>query len=160
MIQATHLRHAYRQAPWRIQRQWAGVFLLGLLVLAMVSALYLDVTANAAIAGREIQQLRFEITDTQRLNSDLETRLAILLSTRNMEVRARALGFRPSEAGEIHYLLVPGYVLVSGVRLENIAPPPAATATIPREYTQSLLDWFTELLSRPVGELAGGGILP
>lgn len=160
MIQATHLRHAYRQAPWRLQRQWAGVFLLGLLVLAMVSALYLDVTANAAIAGREIQRLRVDITDTQRMNADLETRLASLLSTRSMEVRARALGFRPAEAGEIHYLLVPGYFQVSGVRLEKIAPPPAATPAMPPEYTQSLLDWVAAFLSGSPGELAGGGMLP
>lgn len=160
MIQATHLRHAYRQAPWRIQRQWAGLFLLFLLVLAMVSALYLDVTANAGIAGREIQQLRFEITETQRMNSDMETRLAVLLSTRNMEVRARALGYRPSEAGEIHYLLVPGYMQTAGVRLEKIAPPQAAAPGLPTKYTESLLDWLAAFLSSPAGELAGGGSLP
>ena len=140
MIQAAHLRHAYRQAPWRIQRQWAGLFLLGLLALAMVSALYLDVTANAGIAGREVQQLRVEITDTQRMNADLETRLASLLSTRNMEARARALGFRPAEAGEIHYLLVPGYAQASGVSLEKITQPPAAAPGLPSKYTESLLD--------------------
>lgn len=160
MIQATHLRHAYRQAPWRIQRQWAGLFLLFLLVLAMVSALYLDVTANAAITGREIQQLRFEITDTQRMNSDLETRLAVLLSTRNMEVRARALGFRPSEAGEIHYLLVPGYMQAAGVRLEKIASPQSAAPGLPTKYTESLLDWLASFLSSPTDEIAGGGTLP
>ena len=160
MIQATHLRHAYRQAPWRIQRQWAGIFLLGLLVLAMVSALYLDVTANAAIAGREVQQLRVDITDTQRTNSDLETRLASLLSTRSMEVRARALGFRPSEAGEIHYLLVPGYVQTTGVRLEKIAPSPAAISSLPPEYTESLLDWLASFLSSSPEEMALEGSVP
>jgi cell division protein FtsL len=71
------------------------LFLISLLVLAMISALYLDVTSNAAIAGREIQSLRIDITDTQRMNADLETRLASLLSTQNMEQRARAKGFRP-----------------------------------------------------------------
>ena len=160
MIQATHLRHAYRQAPWRLQRQWAGVFLLGLLVLTMVSALYLDVTANAAIAGREIQRLRVDITDTQRMNADMETRMAVLLSTRNMEVRARALGFRPSEAGEIHYLLVPGYVHSTGVRLEKIAAPTAVAPGLPVKYTESLLDWLSAFLSGPTDALAGGGTLP
>lgn len=160
MIQATHLRHAYRQAPWRIQRQWAGLFLLGLLVLAMVSALYLDVTSNAAIAGRQIQQLRLAITDTQRANADLETQLASLLSTRNMEARARALGFRPAEAGEIHYLVVPGYVQVSGVRLEKISPPPAVAASLPPEYTESLLDWLAAFLNSSPNEMAAGGVAP
>ncbi len=52
---------AYKQAPWRIQRQWIGTFLLAVLGIAMVAALYLDVTAQAAISGREIQDLADEI---------------------------------------------------------------------------------------------------
>ncbi len=159
MIQAAHLRHAYRQAPWRIQRQWAGLFLLGLLVLAMVSALYLDVTANAAIAGREIQQLRVDITDTQRMNADLETRLASLLSAQNVDVRARALGFRPAQVGEIHYLVVPGYVLDSGVRLQQISSPAAPAPTLSPAYSQSLLDWLAAFLSGSPDQMAGG-VLP
>jgi hypothetical protein len=158
MIQTAHLRHAYRQAPWRIQRQWAGLFLLGLLVLAMVSALYLDVTASAAIAGREVQQLRLSITETQRMNSDLETRLAVSLSTQNMDVRARALGFRPAETGEIHYLVVPGFVLDSGVRLQQISSPAAPAPTLSPAYTQSLLDWLASFLSGSPEELAGGAL--
>jgi hypothetical protein len=136
------------------------LFLLGLLVLAMVSALYLDVTASAAIAGREVQQLRLDITATQRMNADLETRLAETLSTRNLEVRARALGFRPAETGEIHYLMVPGYVQTAGVQLENFAAPPSAAPDLPAEYTESLLDWLSAFLSEPGGEIAGLGMLP
>ena len=63
MMNATHLTHAYRQAPWRIQRQWAGAFLLGVLALAMISALYLDVTSQAAIIGREIQTLQYDTAE-------------------------------------------------------------------------------------------------
>lgn len=159
MINTTHLRHAYRQAPWRVQRQWAGVFLLGLLAFAMISALYLDVTANAAIAGREVQRLRMEITTTQRMNADLETQLATLLSTSRMEARARELGYRPAEAGEIHYLVVPGYARVSGVSLASTQPVTMLQSTISPEYTQSLLDWLTDLLSDPEQGLAGG-LLP
>ncbi len=51
--QATQIIHAYRQAPWRVQRQWIGAFLLLLIGAAMIAALYLDVTARAAVAGRE-----------------------------------------------------------------------------------------------------------
>ncbi len=43
--------YAYKQAPWRIQRQWIGAFLLIVLGTAMVAALYLDVSARAALAG-------------------------------------------------------------------------------------------------------------
>jgi len=154
MINTTHLTHAYRQAPWRIHRQWAGAFLLGLLALTMVSALYLDVTSRAAIAGREIQGLRSSITDTQRTNSDLETKLAAAWATRTMEARARALGYRPAETGEIHYLIVPGYVRVQAVSLATTLPQVSTGHATPPEYTQSLLEWFVEYLGTPPSGVA------
>jgi hypothetical protein len=158
MIHSIHYRHAYRQAPWRVQRQWAGLFLLGLLAFAMISALYLDVTSSAAIAGREIQRLRVEIATTQRLNADLETQLAVLLSKTVMEQRAYELGFRPAEAGEIHYLVVPGFARPAGVNLVASIPAVEAPTPIPAAYTQSLLDWLAEFMRDPSLGFAGGSI--
>jgi len=57
--QATQIIHAHRQAPWRVQRQWVAAFLLFVIGAAMIAALYLDVTARTALAGREIQETRF-----------------------------------------------------------------------------------------------------
>ena len=96
--QATQIIHAYKQAPWRVQRQWIGAFLLVVVGLSMIAALYLDVTARAAKAGREIQELRFELTKAQRENADLETQLADLTSTVEMQRRALELGYRPAPA--------------------------------------------------------------
>ena len=103
MINVNHLVHAYRQAPWRVHRQWTGTFLISLFALAMISALYLDVTSKAAIVGREIQSLQADTMETNRANADLQTQLAQLLSTSVVDAKAHNLGFRPAEAGEIHY---------------------------------------------------------
>ena len=84
-IRVGYLVHAYRQAPWRIQRQWLGGFLLGVLAIAMVSSLYLDITAQAAISGREIQGLTSDISSIEQGNADLQTRLAELNSDALME---------------------------------------------------------------------------
>jgi hypothetical protein len=154
MINVTHLTHAYRQAPWRVQRQWTGAFLLGVLALAMISALYLDVTSQTAILGREIQTLQYDTSETERENADMQTRLATLLSTRTMETRALAMGFRPAEAGEIQYLVVPGYVRSTGVNLAVTRQPTSAPST-PPEYTQSLLDWISDYLQSPASGIAG-----
>lgn len=158
MINTTHFKHAYRQAPWRLHRQWAGIFLLCLLTFTMISALYLDVTANAGIAGREIQRLRIQTTITQRQNADLETKLATLLSTSRMEQRARELGFRPAAAGEIHYLVVPGFVRPAAVSLAKTKPQMTLQSNIPPEYTLSLLDWITAYLRDPAQGIAGAGL--
>ncbi len=73
-----HLVHAYKIAPWRVNRQWVGFSLLVVVALAMIAALYLDVTSQAAIAGREIQDLTASITVNQQVSGDLETQLATL----------------------------------------------------------------------------------
>ena len=147
--QATQIIHAHRQAPWRVQRQWVGVFLLAVIGASMVAALYLDVTARTALAGREIQELRVEITTVQRENADLETQLAGLTSTAAMQQRAVKLGYRPVQPGELDYVAVPGFARPEpAILLAAIdAPPPAPQ---PSGYTQSLLEWFGERITSGV----------
>ena len=142
--QATQIIHAYKQAPWRVQRQWIGAFLLAVVGVAMVAALYLDVTARTAVAGREIQELRTEITTIQRENADLETQLADLTSTAVMEKRATDLGYRPVQPGELDYVAVPGFVLSEPAILLAADDALPQVQAQPPEYTQSLLEWLDE----------------
>ncbi|HLA08696.1 MAG TPA: hypothetical protein VJ022_14730 [Anaerolineales bacterium] len=142
--QATQIIHAYKQAPWRVQRQWVGAFLLAVIGMAMIAALYLDVTASAAVAGREIQEMRIEITTIQRANADLETQLADLTSTIVMEQRALELGYRPVKPGELDYIAVPGFVAPEPAILLAAEDVSEHEMIIPAEYTQSLIEWFDE----------------
>ena len=142
--QATRIIHAYRQAPWRVQRQWVGVFLLAVIGVAMIAALYLDVTARTAVTGREIQELRIQITTVQRENADLETRLADLTSTAAMQRRARELGYRPVQPGELDYVAVPGFVPPEPAILLAAIDSTLQEEGLPVEYTQSLLEWFDD----------------
>lgn len=142
--QATQIIHAYKQAPWRVQRQWIGAFLLFLIGAAMIAALYLDVTARAAVAGREIQELRYEITTIQRENADLETRLADLTSAAVMQRRAVELGYRPVQPGELDYVAVPGFVAPEPAILLAAEDALFPVQPQPSEYSQSLLEWFDE----------------
>jgi hypothetical protein len=141
-----HLIHAYRVAPWRVQRQWIGNALLVVVVLAMVAALYLNVTSRTAIAGREIQDLTDSIALSQQMSSDLQTQLANLTSAKSMEERAREMGFRPVEPEDLEYLVVPGYVAKDAVDLSTYSQTQLNVLTIPPEYNQSLLDWMDERL--------------
>jgi cell division protein FtsL len=142
--QATQIIHAYKQAPWRVQRQWVGAFLLFVIAAALVAALYLDVTARAAVAGRGIQELRIEITAIQRANADLETQLADLTSTSVMELRARELGYRPVKPGELDYVAVPGFVAPEPAILLAAEDVSHAERILPEKYTQSLIEWFDD----------------
>jgi cell division protein FtsL len=144
-----HFTHAYSQAPWRVQRQWISVFLLVVLGFGMIASLYLMVTSQAAIVGREIQDLRAEITTTENSIADLQTELARLTSKNEMERRAYELGFRPVEPEEVEYLYVPGYITHMGAMLAEAPELQPSTPNMPPEYTQSLLDWLDESLQTP-----------
>jgi cell division protein FtsL len=147
------LDHAYTQAPWRVQRQWVSIFLLTVLGFAMIAALYLMVTSQAAIVGREIQDLRMAIIETEHTNADLQTELARLTSSDEMETRARELGFRPVQPDQVEYLYVPGYVATEAVELAAAPELQPSAPGLPPEYTQSILDWLNDRLQAPVGGL-------
>lgn len=146
MQPVNRFNHAYSQAPWRVERQWISVFLLIVLGFAMIATLYLMVTSQAAIVGREIQGLREEIIKTEHENADLKSKLARLTSKDEIERRAYALKFRPVEPEELEYLYVPGYVIPIGATLANTLELQPSPPSNPPEYTQSLLDWLDERL--------------
>jgi hypothetical protein len=93
--QATQIIHAYKQAPWRVQRQWVGIFLLVVIGVAMVAALYLDVTARRW-TGRG-SGVRVHTTIRGKL---LETQLADLTSTDVMQ-RRHGAGISSAQPGEL-----------------------------------------------------------
>jgi len=145
------LIHAYRVAPWRVQRQWLGNVLLLVVASAMVAALYLSVTSRTAIAGRDIQDLTEAIIASQQASSDLQTQLAGLTSAASFEERALDLGYRPVESEEVEYLVVAGYVTPAPIDLSTTSLPQLSALTIPPEYNQSLLDWLDERVTSSRG---------
>lgn len=153
-----HWIHAYSQAPWRIQRQWIGGLLLAALGLAMVASLYLDVTSQAAIAGREIQDMSTEILSMQQSNADLQSRLAELTSTGVMEQRAKTLGYVPIDPSQLQYVVVPGYVAPRPSLLVGAGPLRPSAPSIPPEYTESLIAWLSRNLR--TGSGSPNGVLP
>ena len=141
-----HLVQAYRQAPWRTQLQWAGLFLLILVLLASVASIYLNVSASAAASGREIQRLGDKSDEIQRSIADLQTQLASLTSAENMQKRAEAMDFKPADPDKTMYVSIPGY---TGRETANLAPLPSpnmvtAQPLIRSSYTQSLSDLLFE----------------
>ena len=146
LLRVDYLVHAYRQAPWRIQRQWLGGFLLAVLGIAMVASLYLDVTAQAAISGRQIQNLTSDIITVQQGNADLETKLAELNSSTSMEARADRLGYQPVDPKELQYIVVPGYVVPKPDILALTPTFRPSAPSIPPEYTESLIEWLQDAL--------------
>jgi hypothetical protein len=141
--------HAYKSAPWRIEVQWAGSVSLAVIAFLMVGALYLTVSSETAVAGREIQDLNAAMIANQQTNTDLQTELAVLTSSSVMMERALELGFRPVAPDEVEYLMVPGYFQPKPEILTSAQIPQMNAQTTPREYNQSLLNWLDERISMP-----------
>jgi hypothetical protein len=138
--------HAYKQAPWRIQLQWIGAFLLGILGLALVASLYLDITSQAGIVGRNIQDMTAQLTVIQHTNADLQNKLAETTATYTMEQRALALGYEPVDPSQMQYIIVPGYAAPEPAILAAAPALKPAAPSQPPEYTQSLIEWLDQRL--------------
>ena len=148
MKRSKKLIQAYKQAPWRGKAQLIAAIAAAVAVIGLVAALYLDVTARAATAGRAVQELQQAREQLEQEIEDQETKLAYLRSVSVMRQRADKLGFEVVSPGSITYLSVPGYV---GRGEAQLAPAPgalfSAAARLPETYTQSLFDWFGQLFS-------------
>ena len=146
------ITQAYSQAPWRKQLQIIGLFLLLVVFVALVAGIYLNVTARAATMGREILIMQSNIDQLELDIADLETQLAIANSAKEMEERARDLGFRPVDKDELTYVVVPGYITRQRVEFAP-APEPVevVAATLPADYTESLFEWIRKRMIYQLG---------
>ncbi|HEX7556973.1 MAG TPA: hypothetical protein VF338_10145 [Leptolinea sp.] len=137
------LTQAYRQAPWRSQVQWSGMFLLILIGFVLIAGLYLSISAQAATAGMDIQDLQVQKDETTRRSADLRNQLAYYSSDAVMAKRAKDLGFKLNQIDDPIYLIIPGY---TGRDLANLAPPPGLdmipSPVLRSAYTQSLWEWL------------------
>lgn len=140
-----NLIQAYKQAPWRVQVQWIGLFLLGLVLVAAITGVYLNISAQAANAGRKIQGLESDIDDISNEIAALTTDLAKARAENKMLTRADELGFSLLDPWSAIYLEIPGFdpeerLVLAPNRLNTISEAPS----IKSSYTQSLWDWFSK----------------
>ena len=137
------IKQAHKQAPWRVQLQSLGLFLLILAIVAVVAGLYLSISAQAAAAGLEIRSLEADRDELLQQIADLDTFLAWMNSSMKMNERAQALGFKRITADQAVYVAVPGYTGRSPVSIPVQSTSSRISEPIIKpSYTQSLWDWL------------------
>jgi len=146
---------AYKQAPWRVQIQWIGMFLLAVVLISAIAGVYLSINSQAAAAGREIQSLEYQISEMNKEITELRSDLAAERSTENMMDRAEALGFKSIDPQEAVYLRLPGYdpdaeLVLAPPRLNLISESPVVKSS----YKSSLWDWLIENIWKMTGGLS------
>lgn len=143
-----HITQAYTQAPWRRQLQLIGLFSLFLVFIALVAGIYLNVSAQTASTGRDIQYMESQIETLDREIEDMQSQLAILLSDHVMKERAQKLGYEPLIMNQSEFLLVPGYMEQKSVVLAPYTRDEVVeAATIPEEYKEPLVDWVKKQMN-------------
>lgn len=154
---------AYKQAPWRIQLQWIGLFLLGLVLIASITGIYLSISAQAAASGRKIQSLERQINNINNEIAELTAELAAAKSIESMQSRAQALGYVHLDPRAAVYLEIPGYnphaeLVLAPPRVNIITESPSLLSS----YRTSLWDWLVHNIWRSptVGSQAEGEVLP
>lgn len=95
-----------------------------LLLSALLGVIYLGQTSSIAAVGRHVQNLQAELESIQRTNSNLERQIAEAQSLERLQREAQRLGFVQAQSGEIDYIVVPDYPVVSE------ATPPAASPVV------------------------------
>ncbi|HOA21560.1 MAG TPA: hypothetical protein PKL82_03620 [Anaerolineaceae bacterium] len=147
-MKTKNIIQAYKQAPWRLQLQWIGIFLLILVSIAAIAGVYLSLSGKAAVTGRRIQKLEFTVSALELEINDLASQLAYASSARVMSDRAKALNMVQRDPAQAVYLQVPGYspesfVLAPAPNVDKIPSP-----SILPEFTSSLWDWLAEQLTQ------------
>lgn len=145
--------HNYQDIPRRSQKLWLTTLVGSLLLIGGISAIYLNLTTRAAIAGREIQDLEESITIAKRMNADLQTKISGTLSKISLEDRAVAAGFEPVTRDNVAYLVVAGYFPEQQPAIQVTAEEPGLQI-IPEEYTETLFTWLARQLKAASTPLA------
>jgi hypothetical protein len=66
------ITQAYSQTPWRKQVRMIGIFLLGVVIVATVASVYLNVRARTVALGRELQWMQVHIIDYYAITPVIE----------------------------------------------------------------------------------------
>jgi len=100
-----------------------------LLILALVGVIYLSQTIKVAAVGRHVQQLEFDLSDIQGVNTGIKRDIAEAQSLDTLYEEMDKLGFVPATAADTEYLIIPDYPetaaakVFSPVTQEKIAEP-------------------------------------
>ena len=138
---------AFKQAPWRVQFQQIGMFLLALVIISLVASVYLYFSAQIADVGVDIWKMEATRDAAYYDIESLQTELAKKTSVKIMQERAKEMGFVRYSPEEVEYMVISGYygrqpAIIGDPNPAEVVPD----AIIKPTYTQSLWEWLLENL--------------
>ena len=122
-------------------RSW----LLVILTVILVGAVYMEQTRQAAITGQRIHDKLDQLERISQENAQLEADIAALMAPSRIEARARALGLHLAGSDQIKYLTVKNYPTESAKPGLTTGQLPAGAKTA---SSSDLVSWWNDLLAR------------
>lgn len=131
----------FRQADWRNRVQ--SIVLVTVVVIGLfgVAALFVDESARASAAGRDVQRLIDERDQLIFENEFLRTEIAQAKSIWAIEQRAREMGFVPATVDNLDYLPL-DEDLFAEPPPTVVEAPVGATLNLDAVYDETLGEWL------------------
>lgn len=120
---STYVALSQERQARNVELRRAAVFIAGLLAIALVSLVYLNIRTRVVIRGEEVRLLAVQRTEQVKKNQDLAYRVAWESAPQRLEERARKLRMAPITQWES--------VAVPGLTDKLKAPGAATTAGLP-----------------------------
>jgi hypothetical protein len=121
-------------------------WLVALVALALLGAIYLQQSSRIAMLGRQVQAMQGELRDIKRENALLERDIAEAQTLERLESEAVRLGFRRARPEDIEYITVSNYPAGQDISLlPTPTPMPAPLDTIGEALWRALWSSVNDL---------------
>ncbi len=139
---------AYRELPWRRRVRWLVGILAAALVVALVFAFEVHLSAQALMLDYRLRALQQQTLTEEQDIVVLQTRLAAMQSVEALVQAAEAQGYQPVSPAQEHFVPVPPNALPeTNVALPQAGLQPfAGESPLPEAYTISLMHWLSRYL--------------
>jgi cell division protein FtsL len=117
-----HTRELARRIGKLTEVQAAVGWGLILLIFALLGVIYLNQSSRIATVGRHVMSLRYELSEIQRINADIERDIAEAQDIKRLVDEANKMGMVQAQPGEIEYLVVPELPPTMQVQGEKLDP--------------------------------------
>ncbi len=138
------IERTFQQARWRTETQNTSLLLVGVIVVALIGALYLAQASRTAAAGRRLQDLEEQRELLVQQNAQLRSEIAALRSVPRLLDEAERRGYSLADAEDVIYLDL------SDIEVPAETDPivvPAIDESVP-EYDETLESWLSEQLTQ------------
>jgi len=102
-------REQIKRLAWLTEAQVVIGWIVILLVVALVGAIYLNQASRIASVGRRVQLLQNQLDNLKRENATVSRQIAEAQSLERLRQEAIRLGFVPSRPEDLEYIIVPDY---------------------------------------------------